>query len=131
MNYFAAAGMSSKKPKHALFDRFAEVAKALGHGRRLEILELAAQGEPSVEVVAERTGLSIANASQHLHRLRRAGLLTSRRDGKHVRYRLSDPVAVDLLSALRRVAERNVAEVREVIGGYFRERDEMEAVSRK
>lgn len=131
MNYFAAATMSSENPKHTLFDRFAEVAKALGHGRRLEILELAAQGEPSVEVVAERTGLSIANASQHLHRLRRAGLLASRRDGKYVRYRLNDPAVVDLLMGLRRVTERNVAEVREIIGGYFRERDAMEPVSRK
>lgn len=131
MNYFVAAVMSRKNPKHALFDRFAEVAKALGHGRRLEILELAAQGEPSVETVAERTGLSVANASQHLQHLRRVGLLASRRDGKYVRYRLSDPVAVDLLTALRRVAERNMAEVREMIGSYFRERDTMEPVSRK
>ena len=123
--------MSSKNPKRALFDRFAELAKALGHGRRLEILELAAQGEPSVETVAERSGLSVANASQHLRHLHRAGLLASRRDGKYVRYRMSDPVALELLSALRRVAERNVAEVREVIGGYFRERDAMEQVSRK
>ena len=130
MTYFAAAAMSSKNPKRALYDRFAEVAKALGHGRRLEILELAAQGEPSVETVSERSGLSVANASQHLRHLRRAGLLTSRRDGKYVRYRLSDPGVVDLLSALRRVAERNVAEAREVIGGYFRERDAMEPISR-
>ena len=123
--------MSSESPKRALFDRFAEVAKSLGHGRRLEILELAAQGEPSVETIAARAGLSIANASQHLHQLRRAGLLAARRDGKHVRHRLSDPAVLDLLSALRHVAERNLAEVRAVVDGYFAERDGLEPVSRR
>ena len=114
-----------------LFDRFAEVAKALGHGRRLEILELAAQGEPDVETIAARAGLSVANASQHLQQLRRAGLLAARRDGKHIRYRLSDPAVLDLLSALRRVAERNVSDVRAVVDGYFAARDGLEPVGRK
>ena len=63
--------------------------------------------------------------------MRRTGLLASRRDGKRIFYRLSDPLVLDLTAALRRVAERNVAEVREVIGGYFRERDALEPVSRK
>jgi ArsR family transcriptional regulator len=123
--------MSSDNPKRALFAGFAEVAKALGHGHRLEILELLAQGERSVEALAERVGLSIANASQHLRLMRRAGLLASRRDGKRILYRLSEPSVLDLTAALRRVAERNLAEVREVIGGYFRERDALEPVSRK
>ena len=65
-------------PKRALFAQFAAIAKTLGHGHRLELLELVAQGERTVEVLASRTGLSIANASQHLQHLRRAGLLTSR-----------------------------------------------------
>jgi len=114
-----------------LFDSFAETAKALGHGRRLEILELAAQGEPGVETIAARAGLSVANASQHLQQLRRAGLLAARRDGKHIRYRLSDPAVLDLLSALRRVAERNVSDVRAVVDGYFAARDSLEPVGRK
>jgi ArsR family transcriptional regulator len=112
-----------------MFAGFAEVAKALGHGHRLEMLELLAQGERSVEALAERAGLSIANASQHLRLMRRAGLLASRRDGKRVLYGLSDSSVLDLTAALRRVAERNLAEVREVIGGYFHERDALEPVS--
>ena len=123
--------MSSENPKRALFAGFAEIAKALGHGHRLEILELLAQGERSVEALAERVGLSVANASQHLRMMRRTGLLASRRDGKRVLYRPSDPLVLDLIAALRRVAERNSAEVREIIGSYFRERDALEPVSRK
>jgi len=122
--------MSSENPKRALFESFAEVAKALGHGQRLEILELLAQGERSVEALAERIGLPVANVSQHLRLMRRNGLLASRPDGKRVLYRLSDPAVLDLAAALRRVAERNFAEVRDLIGGYFRERDALEPVSR-
>ncbi len=122
--------MSSRNPKSAIFAGFAEVAKALAHGHRLEILDLLAQAERSVEVVAERAGLSIANASQHLRLMRRAGLLTSRRDGKHVYYRLSDSSVLDLRTALQRVAERTSTEVRSVIHDYFGERDALEAVSR-
>ncbi len=123
--------MSSPNPKSAVFAQFAEVAKALGHAHRLVILELLAQRERSVETLAERADLSIANASQHLRLMRQAGLLASRRDGKHILYRLSDPAVLDLVAALHRVGERNVAEVREIVGGYFHERDAMEPVSRK
>lgn len=123
--------MSRDGPKQVLYAQFAQVAKALGHGHRLEILELLAQGERSVEALAERAGLSIANASQHLRLMRQAGLLTSRRDGKHILYRLSDPAVLDLVAALHRVGERNLAEVREIVGGYFHERDALEPVSRK
>ena len=123
--------MSSESPKHALFACFAEVAKALGHGRRLEILELLAQGERSVEALAETAGLPVANASQHLRLMRQAGLLVSRRDGKRILYRLSDPSVLDVAAALRRVAERNLAEVRELVSSYFHERDALEPVSRK
>ncbi len=123
--------MSSESPKQRLYTQFAEVAKALGHGHRLEILELLAQGERSVEALAERAGLSVANASQHLRLMRRAGLLASRRDGKRIFYRLSDPAVLDLGAGLRRVAERNLAEVREVVAGYFHQRDALEPVSRE
>ena len=124
-------GMSSQGPKHAVFDCFAEVAKALGHRRRLEILELLAQGERSVEALAETADLSIANASQHLRLMRQAGLLVSRREGKRNLYRLSDPSVLDVTAALRRVAERNLAEVHELVRGYYHERDALEPVSRK
>ena len=103
--------------------QFAEVAKALGHPHRLVILELLAQRERSVEDLATASRLSLANASQHLRLMRRAGLLVSRRDGKQILYRRSDPAVLDLVAALHRVGERNMAEVREFVGGYFRERD--------
>jgi rhodanese-related sulfurtransferase/DNA-binding transcriptional ArsR family regulator len=123
--------MSRDGPKQVLYAKFAEVAKALGHGHRLEILELLAQGERNVEALAERAGLSIANASQHLRLMRQAGVLASRRDGRHILYRLSDPAVLDLAAALRRVGERNLADVRELVGGYFHQRDALEPLSRK
>jgi len=123
--------MSSQGPKQALFIQFAAVAKTLGHAHRLELLEQLAQGERSVEVLAQRTGLSIANASQHLQQMRRGGLVASRRDGKFVYYRLADDGVLDLMAALRRIAERNVAEVERVIRSYFDKRDSLEAVSRE
>jgi rhodanese-related sulfurtransferase/biotin operon repressor len=123
--------MSSESPKRALFAQFAVVAKALAHAHRLEILEHLAQGERSVEVLADRAGLSIANASQHLQQLRRAGIVVSRREGKFVFYRLADESVPDLLAALRRIAERNSAEVERLIRSYFQSRDSLEPVSRK
>jgi ArsR family transcriptional regulator len=114
-----------------LFAQFATVAKTLGHAHRLELLEQLAQGERSVEVLADRTGLSIANASQHLQQMRRAGLVANRRDGKFVYYRLADDAILELLAAMRRIAERNIAEVERVVRRYFNERDSMEAVSRQ
>lgn len=118
-------------PKQALFEEFARVAQALGHAHRLALLEQAAQGERSVDALAAASGLSMANASQHLKLLRAAGLVTSRRDGKNVLYRLANDEVLELLNATRRVAERNVAEVARVIRSYFDERDAMEPVSRE
>lgn len=123
--------MSVEGPKHAVFACFAEVAQALGHAHRLELLEHLAQGERSVEVLADRSGLSFANTSRHLQHLKRARLVSARREGKRVFYRLTDDAVIALLSALRQVGERNVAEVRKVVSGYFDERDSFEPVSRK
>jgi len=123
--------MSSADPKLKLFAGLAEIGRALGNEHRLRILELLAQRETSVEALAERAGLSIANASQHLRLLRAAGLLTSRRDGKHVLYVVSDPTVLWLTAALGQVAERNLAQVREVVRDYFRVRDSFEPISRK
>lgn len=123
--------MSTDNPKHALMSHFAAVAKALGHAHRLELLEFVAQGERSVDSLAQRAGLSIGNASQHLHNLRRAGLITSRREGKRVLYRLADEAVVGLLVTLRQIAERNVAEVQQIVHGYFHRRDALEPVSRE
>ncbi len=122
--------MSSESPKRLLFRQFAAVAKAVAHEHRLELLEALAQGERSVETLATRAGLSIANASQHLQQMRRAGLIESRRDGKFVYYRLSDAAALDLIAALTRIGERHVAEVGRIVQDYFQSRDDMEPVSR-
>jgi ArsR family transcriptional regulator len=121
--------MSIESPKYLVMSQFARVAKALSHEHRLELLELLAQGERSVEVLAERCGLPVANVSQHLQHLRRGGLIVGRRDGKYIRYRISGSEVVTLLGTLRCVAERNLAEVREVVGGYFHGRDSLEPVS--
>ena len=123
--------MSSQGPKQALFAQFAAIAKTLGHAHRLELLEQLSQGERSVEVLADRTGLSIANASQHLQHMRRVGLVATRRQGKFVYYVLADDGILDVLTALRRIAERNVAEVERIVRSYFNKRDELEPISRK
>jgi rhodanese-related sulfurtransferase/DNA-binding transcriptional ArsR family regulator len=123
--------MSSFNPKLALFAQFAAVAKALAHTHRLHLLEQLAHGERSVEVLADRTGVSLANASQHLQHMLRAGLVANRRDGKFVYYRLADEAVIDLLTALRKIAEQNVAEVERVVRSYFEDRDSLEPVSRR
>lgn len=123
--------MSRQGPKQALFVQFAKVAKTLGHAHRLELLEQLSQGERSVEVLADRVGLSIANASQHLQHMRRAGLVTTRREGKFVYYVVADDGILDVLTALRRIAERNISEVERIVRSYFNKRDELEPVSRK
>jgi rhodanese-related sulfurtransferase/DNA-binding transcriptional ArsR family regulator len=122
--------MSSESPKQTLFVQFAAVARAVAHPHRLALLEQLAQGERSVEVLADRTRVSTANASQHLQHMRRAGLVAARRDGKFVFYRLADDAVLDLLAAVRRIAERNLAEVERTVRGYFQNRDSLEPVSR-
>ena len=101
----------STGPKQAVFAEFALVARALGHAYRLELLEHLGQGERSVDALADLVRISIGNASQHLQQLRRAGLVASRREGKFIFYRLADETVVTLLTSLRQVAERNLAEV--------------------
>jgi rhodanese-related sulfurtransferase/biotin operon repressor len=122
--------MSSGNPKRDLYLQFAAVAKAFGNEHRLELLELVAQGERSVEALAERSGLSIANASQHLQHLRRAGLVAARRQAKFVLYRLVDDAVLTALSGIHKVAERNVGEVERILRTYFSARDDLEPVSR-
>ncbi len=122
--------MSSDNPKQALFREFAEVAKALANGVRLEILEYLSQADRNVETLARLTDVSVASVSQHLQKLRHAGLLVATKHGKQVIYSLKDEQAVDLLETLQRFAERNTAEVQQVISGYYNDRDSMEAVSK-
>jgi ArsR family transcriptional regulator len=124
--------VSSAGPKQAIFAELAEVAQALGHAHRLELLEHVAQGVRSVEELSVRANLSFANTSRHLQILRRARLVDTERRGKHVLYRLAgEPEVVGLVRALGRVGERNVAEVSRVMTDYFHARDALESVSRK
>ncbi len=123
--------MSIRSPKQALYEQFAVVAKALGHPQRLELIEHLAQGPRSVDALAAKLGLPIANVSQHLQNLRRAGLVLSERDGKFVNYRIADAAALQAFAAIRAVAERHVAEVERIVRGYFDRRDDMEAVTRQ
>ena len=122
---------SSSGPKQQIFSHLAEIAAALAHPHRIEILELIAQGERSVEDLAERIGLSLSNTSRHLQVLRRARLAAPRREGKNVFYSLvSETEVVTLLASLGRVGERNIAEIDQVMQAYFRARDSLEPVSR-
>jgi ArsR family transcriptional regulator len=124
--------VSSIGPKQAIFAGLAEVAQALGHAHRLELLEHVAQGMRSVEELSARAKLSFANTSRHLQILRRARLVDTERRGKQVLYRLAgETEVVELMRALGRVGERNVAEVRGVMTDYFHARDALEAVSRE
>ncbi len=122
--------MTDRSPKSRLFEQFAIIAKALGHANRLELMELLAQGERSVEALAKVAGLSIANTSRHLQQLRLAGLVVSRKDGLYVFYRVAGRDVIDLLSSLRHTGERHIGEVNRVIAGFFSERDTLEPVSR-
>jgi rhodanese-related sulfurtransferase/DNA-binding transcriptional ArsR family regulator len=116
--------------KRQIYGGFAAVARALGHVHRLALLEQLAQGETAVDSLAQHTGLSVANTSQHLQQLRHGGLVRSRRDGKHVLYRLADGPIVEAMTLLREIAERNLAEVREAATAFARDLDGLEPVSR-
>src|SRR5712664_1599033 len=97
--------------KNRLYGQFARIGKALASPHRLELLELLAQGERTVESLASEIGLSLANASQHLQSLRQASLVDSRKDGLYVYYRLADPAVSDVSKAVRTVAEHRLAEL--------------------
>lgn len=115
--------------KGALFDALASVAQALGSGRRAEIVDLLAQGERSVDEIANEIDQSVANTSQHLQVLARSGLVRTRREGNRVFYRLSSERVAELWAAVRDVAVRQVAEVTVLAGEYLGERDEIELLS--
>jgi rhodanese-related sulfurtransferase len=121
--------MSEHAAKAALFDAFASVAAALGSGRRAEIVDVLAQGERSVEELANEVGQSMASTSHHLRLLAKAGLARSRRDGHRVVYRLASERVGELWVAVRDVAARHVAEVNVLADDYLGERDGVEQVS--
>ena len=97
--------LSSGDFKRDLFNQLARIGKGLSHGNRLELLELLAQRECSVDDLADVAGLSVANTSQHLKQLRQAGLVTSRKEGQRVFYRINSEDVLSLLTALRSVAQ--------------------------
>ena len=114
--------------KQQIFDQFARVAKAMSNGNRLEILEFLAQGEHSVDALAKATGLSVANTSQHLQLLRQHGLVSSRKQGQKVYYRLSGEDVTALFAQLRVVAERHLADVQRLVDEYLVTRDDLEPI---
>ena len=123
--------MGDRLAKTALFDAFARAAKALASGRRIELLDVLANGERTVEALAGEVGLSVANTSQHLQVLRQAGLVTSRREGTSVHYRLAAPEVFELWRALRSMAASRLAEVERLAAAYLDGQDPLEPVTRE
>jgi rhodanese-related sulfurtransferase len=122
--------MGDRIAKDALFDGFAEVAKALASGRRAEIVDVLAQGERSVDEVSDEIGQSVANTSHHLRAMARAGLLSTRRDGTRIYYALASERVEALWAALRDVAAEHVAGIERLTESYLGNRDGLEAISR-
>ena len=114
--------------KDRLYGQFARIGKALSSPHRLEILELLAQRERTVDSLATEIGLSLANTSQHLQALRQAALVDSRKDGLFVSYRLAGAEVFELSKALRTVAESRLAEFERLVREHFGDRDDGEAV---
>ena len=123
--------MASRTSKDRLFDGFAAVGKALASGRRLELIDVLAQGPRSVEHLAAQIGQSVANTSAHLRALAAAGLVTSERDGNRVVYALAGPAVEALWAALRATAGAHVAALDRLAGDYLGHRDELEIMTRK
>jgi ArsR family transcriptional regulator len=124
--------ISSSGPKQAVYEQLAQLAQALGHAHRLELLEHLAQSPRSVEELAARARLGFANASRHLQILRRARLVDVERRGKQMIYRLAgEREVVSLMRTLSGLGARNLAEIDRVRADYFRARDAMEPVSRQ
>lgn len=114
--------------KSELYGQFARLGKALASPQRLEFLDLLAQSERTVESLAGDVGVSVANASQHLQALRRAGLVQTRKDGLFVYYRIADPSVVRLCASLRTVAEKQYADLDRIVREHFGERSDPEAI---
>src|SRR5437764_12624340 len=120
----------SREVKDPLYEQFARVGKVLGSARRIELLDLLAQGERSVDELAELTGMEVANTSAHLQVLRGARLVETRKAGTRVFYRLAGDEVTGLLVALQRVAQVRLAEVGEVVRAHLADPDELEPIGR-
>jgi len=115
--------------KNQLYEQFARIGKALSSSHRLELLEVLAQGEHSVEALAQETGMSVANASQHLQVLRVAQLVEVRREGVYIYYRLGDERVFRLWQAMREVGEARIAEIERIVQTYLHERTLLRPIS--
>lgn len=122
--------MGDRAAKDTLFEGFAEVAKALASGRRAEIVDVLAQGERSVEDIADEIGQTVANTSHHLRAMARAGLVTTRRDGTRIFYRLASDRVAELWAALRDVAADHVAGLEKLAAAYLGDRDGIDTIDR-
>jgi len=114
--------------KNQLYEQFARIGKALSSAHRLELLEVLAQGEHSVEAVARETDMSIANASQHLQVLRTAQLVDVRRDGVYIYYRLADEQVFTLWQTMRHVGEARIAEIDRIVDTYLHDRNQLQPI---
>ncbi len=123
--------MGDRGAKNALFDGFSEIAKALASGRRTEVVDVLAQGERSVDEIATEIGQSMANTSQHLRALARAGLVANRRDGTRIYYRLASERVTELWASLRDVAAEHVAGFDKLADAYLGARDGLEVIGRR
>lgn len=122
--------MGDRLAKDGLFDGFAEVAKALASGRRAELVDVLAQGERHVDELAAEIGQSVANTSFHLRALANAGLVTTRRDGTKVYYRLASERVGELWAAVRDVAAAHLAELDDLAAAYLGDRSRLDEISR-
>jgi len=122
--------MGDQVAKAALYDSLAEAAKALSSGRRAELIDILAQGERSVEELAEEIGQTVANTSQHLHRLLRSGLVKSRRDGTRIHYSLSSPIVFTLWRTMREAAEAHVDQLDDLARAYLGDRGQLGRITR-
>src|SRR5262245_24471170 len=120
----------SHPAKQRIYEQFARIGKALASPSRLELLDLLAQGERSVDALAREASLSVANASQHLQALHAARLVGTRRDAQRIIYRLADPTVETLIAALKRAAESQLAELAGVARAYLDGGDELEPIDR-
>jgi rhodanese-related sulfurtransferase len=114
--------------KGALYQQFARVGKALSSPHRIEIMELLAQRERTVESIADELGLTMGNASAHLQVLREARLVEARKEGLFVHYRVADDVVLQLLESLRKTAETRLAEVDRLVESFFGDRQGIDAI---
>src|SRR5205823_1827365 len=114
--------------KNQLYEQFARIGKALSSAHRLELLEVLAQGEHSVEVLAQETGMPVANASQHLQVLRAAQLVEVRREGVYIYYRLADEQVFTLWQAMRQVGEARIAEIDRIVDIYLHDRSLLQPI---